>query len=309
MTPKKYLEETLASQDLTPRQEKDLQLHKDEITKFLRTEFGDTPHIKYAGSYEKGTMISDRYDLDIVCYFLSGDSRSLKDIREDVAKRLREKYVTRPKASAERILDLKGAAAPGDFHIDVVPGRFIEGTKDVFLHVQYGEQERMKTNLKTHIDYITNSECVPVIRLIKLWAHRNRLQIKTFILELFVVEALKGSRSKSDLKESFLGVLDAFESEFETLQLVDPANTNNVVSQLMQPAEKTNIARAAANAHKMLDGVDDISVWQQEFRESGPTTKSATASGTASAAAGAAYAAGSSFTPTRQWGDSHDHQG
>ena len=167
MTPEEYLKALLASQDLTDQQEKDLAAHKKEVTDYLRGEFGDVPSIRYAGSYAKGTMIRERYDLDIVCYFPSDDGRSLKEIRGDVAARLMEKYVVDHKASAERILDLKGATAPGDFHIDVVPGRFIADTKDVFLHVGYGEKERMQTNLKTHIDYIANSGCVPIIRLAK----------------------------------------------------------------------------------------------------------------------------------------------
>ena len=84
---------------------KDLQAHKKEVTDFLRTEFGNDPVIKYAGSWAKGTMIRDCYDLDIVCYFLSSDTRSLKEIRDDVAHRLATHYLTATKASAERIVD------------------------------------------------------------------------------------------------------------------------------------------------------------------------------------------------------------
>src|SRR5436190_18320579 len=108
MTPEKFLEELLASQNLSEQQEKDLQPHKKEVTDFLRTEFGHHPVIKYARSHGKGTMISDRYDVDIVCYFPSSDTRSLKEIREDVASHLTKRYLMTPKASAERILDLKG---------------------------------------------------------------------------------------------------------------------------------------------------------------------------------------------------------
>ena len=50
----------------------------------------------------------------------------------------------------------------------------------------------MQTNLKTHIDHIKNSGCVPVIRLVKLWARRNNVEIKTFVLELFVIRAVSG---------------------------------------------------------------------------------------------------------------------
>ena len=98
MTPEKYLQGLLSEHDLSSAQEKALQAHKAEVTAFLREEFGDAPTIKYAGSREKGTMIAEKYDLDIVCYFPSSDTRSLKDPRrrqplygrnEAVGRRLR----------------------------------------------------------------------------------------------------------------------------------------------------------------------------------------------------------------------------
>src|SRR3989344_4545373 len=98
MTPETFLQNLLATQNLSDQQEKDLQAHKKEVTDFLRAKFGNDPVIKYAGSREKGTMICDKYDLDIVCYFPSSDTRSLKEIRDDVAKRLSENYLTTSKA-------------------------------------------------------------------------------------------------------------------------------------------------------------------------------------------------------------------
>jgi len=297
MSIEKYLKDLLILQNLSERQEKDLQAHKKEITDFLRTEFGDDPVIKYAGSYEKGTIISDRYDLDIVCYFPSSDTRSLKEIREDVTNKLAEKYILTHKASAERILDLKGSEAPSDFHIDVVPGRFIEDTKDVFLHVAYGEKERMQTNLKTHIDYISNSGCVPIIRLIKLWAYRNDIEIKTFILELFVIEILSGSKSKDDLKKSYLNVLEAFKDKFTSIKLVDPANSNNVVSQLMNESEKLMISQSAEVTYNSIKDSEDVNLWQAMFKDSSNDSKSLTAS----TVAATGYVVGKSFTPPSQW--------
>lgn len=305
MTPEKYLENLLASQDLSKQQENDLQAHKKEVTDFLREKFGSEPKIKYAGSWEKGTMICDRYDLDIVCYFLSTDERSLREIREDVASRLSEKYLLEHKASAERILDLKGSEAPSDFHIDVVPGRFIKDTDDVFLHVVGGDKERMQTNLKVHIDHIVNSGCVPVIRLVKLWAHRNNVKIKTFVLELFVVQALSGYQSKGDLKKGFLKTLEAFKNDFSSTEIVDPANTNNVVSRLIDESEKTLVSRIAQTAFENLKDSDEIADWQNAFLD---TRDQASLGKALSSAAAASYIPGNSFQPTRPWSNDYDHR-
>ncbi|HEY0948120.1 MAG TPA: hypothetical protein VGE53_01325 [Candidatus Paceibacterota bacterium] len=298
MTPNEYLDDLLASQNLSDSQEEALQAHKKEVTEFLREEFGDDPVIKYAGSRGKGTMICDRYDLDIVCYFPSSDERSLKEIREDVASRLAEKYLLTHKASAERILDLKGSDAPGDFHIDVVPGRFITDTKDVFIHLVNGDKQRMQTNLKVHIDYIVNSGCVPMIRLVKLWAYRNNLKIKTFVLELFVVEALSGYQSKGDLRKAFLKVMESFKDDFASMQLVDPANTNNIVSQLVEDSDKRAISQAAEVVLERIKDSDEVEDWQEAFVDTGETSKSVRTA----AAASVAYTAGNTFTPNRPWG-------
>lgn len=273
----KYLEELLGSQDLTSDQESTLREHKKEVTDFLNSEFGDdAPKIKYAGSRQKGTMIRDSYDLDIVCYFPNTDTRTLKEIRDDVSAHLRTKYFIQSKASAERILNLSDSTTPGNYHIDVVPGRFIEGSDDVFLHVSGGEKDHLQTNLKTHINYITNGGCVPIIRLAKIWAHRNRIEIKTFVLELFVVETLSGSKNKDDLKKSFLKVLDGMKNSFGTIQLIDPANTNNVVSKLISTSTKNMVVSAAETAFSRLDVSDDVDDWRDVLCDNNDKTNSLT---------------------------------
>lgn len=261
----KYLQNLLVSQDLKPEQGNRLQDHKKEITDFLRTKFGSSPIIKYAGSHEKGTMICDSYDLDIVCYFPSTDTRTLKEIREDVSEHLSKKYLMEDKASAERILSMKDSTSPHGYHIDVVPGRFIENTSDVFLYLAEVNKERIQTNLKTHIDYIVNSDCVQVIRLIKIWAHRNNLKIKTFVLELFVVETLKDCRTKENLETSFLKVIESMKDKFDSVKLTDPANTNNIVSQLIESHTKAIIMNSAGIAFSKINGSKDLVDWKSIF--------------------------------------------
>ncbi len=267
MTVEEFLKNLLESQNLLPKQEAALEANKKEVTDFLRAEFGAAPVIKYAGSHAKGTAIRESYDLDIVCYFPSTDTRTLKEIRDDVSAHLNKRYLMQDKSSAERITNLKNASAPSGYHIDVVPGKFIEGSKDVFLHVAYGDKERMQTNLKTHIDQVANSGCVDVIRLAKLWNCRNNMDIKTFVLEIFVVRALTGSRNKSNPKAAFREVLGAMKDQFGMLQLVDPANKANIVSQLISPSHRVMVAKTAEEAWKKVSQSDNLANWKSVFRE------------------------------------------
>jgi len=270
----KFLQELLLSQELSPEQEQALQAHKKEVTDFVRDEFGNDPVIKFAGSHEKGTMNCDDYDLDIVCYFPSSDLRSLRDIRDDVSAHLSKKYILEHKASAERITDLKGESVPNNYHIDVVPGRFIEGTSDVFLNVAYGDKERMQTNLKTHISYVVKSGCVSIIRLVKIWSCRNNVRIKTFILELFVIKALAGFQNKNNLKDAFLKVIGELKDKFGNVQLEDPANSNNVVSKSIDPSDKMKVAFAAEQTYDKINDSDNLADWENVFHEN--TGKSVT---------------------------------
>lgn len=61
----------------------------------------------------------------------------------------------------------------------------------VFLHQAEGDKERLKTNLKKHISHISESGQVDIIRLAKVWKLRSDIDIKTFILELLVIECLE----------------------------------------------------------------------------------------------------------------------
>lgn len=276
MTSEQFLSDLLESQNLKTEQLVTLEAHKKEVTEYLLSKFQEqVPTIKYAGSHAKETMIQDSYDLDIVCYFPSDDTRTLKEIREDVSDHLNAKYLMEDKASAERILNLKGVTAPQNYHIDVVPGRFIAGSSDVFLHLAEGEKERLQTNLKTHITHIKDSGCVPVIRLIKLWAHRNNVKAKTFVLELFVVEALSGSKTKNNLSASFLYVLEEMKNRFATIELVDPANTGNVVSRLISSSDKSTAVQIASQTLEALSN-NDISAWRGVFNEESSTGSSMT---------------------------------
>jgi hypothetical protein len=177
-----------------------------------------------------------------------------------------------------------------------VPGRFINDTSDVFIHIASSDKERMQTNLKTHINYIANSGCVPVIRLAKLWAFRNNISIKTFILELFVVDVLSGSRTKDNLQESFLSVLEAFQDQFETTQLVDPANTNNIVSRTIELSDKRNVSSAAREAFSKVDGTSRLDNWREIFKDSGQPKPF-------NINHGIAESASVGFTPRAPWGN------
>ena len=59
--------------------------------------------------------------------------------------------------------------------------------------------------------------------LVKLWRSRNAIGVKTFPLELLVIEVLSGMIFGT-LEDRFRRVLDAFADDIDDLQIEDPAN-------------------------------------------------------------------------------------
>ena len=206
MKPDQYLRKILEQQIISPDdgEYRRLTQERSRVETLLKKAFpGKSPSIRYGGSMAKGTMIRENFDLDLICYFHSDDNsagESLKDIYENTRKVLENTYFVEQKTSSLRLKGKEGASKEVDFHIDVVPGRFVDKNDgDAFLFQSGAEKERLKTNLQKHIDFIKDSGRIEAIRLAKLWNVRRAIGVKTFVLELLVIKALDGINKNSEL--------------------------------------------------------------------------------------------------------------
>lgn len=255
MTDNEYLEAILRDQTLAPDSPelKALQEHREKVEKLIRKQFGSSPVIRYGGSKAKGTMIKEAYDLDLTCYFPHDDEsagETLKEIYENVESELQEEYATVRKPSVVRLVDTETSA---DFHVDVVPGRFVSGKDgDVFLHRTTGDKERLKTNLDVHIKHIRDSGVVDAIRLMKLWRERNHIALKTFGLDLLVVKLLAGKKNKP-LTEQLTYVWEKMRDNPNELSVKDPANPEgNDLSDLFNNSVRSHLASMAKNTLEQI---------------------------------------------------------
>ena len=80
----------------------------------------------------------------------------------------------------------------------------------------------------------------------KLWRNQKGLDFPSFYLELAVIEALRGSAGT--LSQRVWKALTYIRDNLATARLVDPSNTNNVISEDLTAAEKTAIVAAARTA-------------------------------------------------------------
>jgi len=224
----KYLKEILMGQELSEEQEKALQASRGEVEEILRAAFVDcNPTIRYAGSKIKGTMNKVSFDLDIICYFNHDDTaagETLEDVYNNVRDFLAESYIVEAKTSAIRVKSKEADTFGVDFHIDVVPGRFVDDSKtDTYLYQLSAEKKRLKTNLDVHIKHIVDSGLVDVIRLSKVWKEKLGLPVKTFVLELLVVKYAKKTKD-SPLSNGIKSFWEELQNNADSLSIEDPAN-------------------------------------------------------------------------------------
>jgi hypothetical protein len=232
MTTQEYLDSILASQKLAEDGDelKELRQHRDEVEDLIKAAFKDSsPTIRYGGSKAKGTMVKDSYDLDIICYFPSDETDagdSLEDIYNNVRKALAEEYYVEEKTSALRLRSKDAQGLHYDFHIDVIPGRYVDGDDgDCYIHQTTGKKERLKTNLDVHIDHVRESGVIEAIKLLKLWRIRKGIQIKQFVWELLVIKLLDGMAEDS-LEDQLRHVWEELRDSSDPISVEDPANPN-----------------------------------------------------------------------------------
>ena len=228
---------------------------------------GAAPIIEVGGSLVKGTLVRAGYDLDSICYFANGDNgagTTLREIRDSVQAALMTEYVVQPRRSALRLTSRKRGELP--FTVDVVPGRFVDGARqDVFLFQEGGDKERLKTNLRKHVSHIRGSGQTDIIRFAKVWNLRADLNIKTFVLELLVIESLKNALT-SGLEARLVAFWKALRDETDSIKIEDPANpTGNDLGDAFGDDERETLSAAATVALDLVDTGD----WEALFGEVG----------------------------------------
>lgn len=141
--------------------------------------YDEKPNYRYGGSLAKGTANSNSSDIDLLCYFSSEHTKSLKNIYDDTYKALSKKnYYVTCKNSA---ICVTGSLTDGiwEISVDIVPGKYTQNddNKDVYLWCNR-ENKRLKSNPEIQIDKVKKSAFKDLIRIIKLYRSFNDFEFK-----------------------------------------------------------------------------------------------------------------------------------
>ncbi len=194
--------------------------------------------LRYSGSYAKGTAISIGTDVDLFISLLSATSGTLAEIYQNLYN-LASQQGWQPQRQNVSI-----GITYGNTRLDLVPGKIQQGYQN--YHSLYVSKRRSwtQTNVSLHLDTVTNSGRVREIRAIKIWRTLRGLDFPSFYLELFVIEALK-FKPRDQLAANVLAAINAIAGSLAATRIVDPANSNNVVSDDLTAAEKSAISAQA----------------------------------------------------------------
>jgi hypothetical protein len=195
----------------------------------------------FSGSLAKGTGISASTDADIFLSLTSTTPGTLSDMYSSLYNAVTAAGYTARKQDVSIGVTVNG------YSIDLVPGR---------RQSQYGNDHSLyrnrkdtwtQTNVDTHISFIKGSNRVDEIRILKLWRLRQGLSISSFHLELAVIESLQYA-PVGNTAANVWRALEHLRDNIETARYVDPANSNNVVSDDCTKAEKAAIAARATES-------------------------------------------------------------
>lgn len=194
--------------------------------------------LRYSGSYAKETGVHGVSDVDIFISLNANTPGTLKDIYNELHT------FAYGQGWSPRMQNVSIGVTVNGTQGDLVPGRIQTGYQNYHSLYVRKRDTWTQTNVALHIDTVRNSGRVSEIRAVKIWRYLNSLDFPSLYLELFVIDALTG-RSKTNLAQNVLHALRSIGISLSTVKIVDPANTNNVLSDDLTKIEKDRIASVA----------------------------------------------------------------
>lgn len=192
-----------------------------------------------SGSQIRGTAIQNS-DIDIQIRF-NKKAGGIREIRETLEGFLKTKYEddesvnVRSQEHSIGLLFEKG-------RIDIVPMREIEnGQGDTYIYSQKNDSIK-KTNAYKQFTHLTlTDKQKQIIRLLKGWKSNNDLRLPSTIIEHIIQRMFKDESVPRGLDKALLFSIEYLGNNIKSIRIVDPANTNNIISDSITENEKSTI--------------------------------------------------------------------
>jgi hypothetical protein len=196
------------------------------------------------GSIVKGTNIVGATDVDLFISLSHKTPSTLAEIYSSLSKYLELLGLRIREQDVSIGVDYK------NLWIDLIPAKKHGGPTNDHSIYRRKIGSWTKTNVTKHVSLVKNCGRRNEIRAIKLWRNLHDLEFPSFYIELTVIEALRRC-AVGRLTVNLQKVFEYLASDFAKARILDPANSNNVVSDELNEKAKQKIARAALSSRIM----------------------------------------------------------
>ena len=201
-----------------------------------------------SGSFAKGTANKSGTDIDLFISLAQNTPDTLKEIYETLCKKMTEKGYSPKRQNVSINVRVNG------YSVDLVPAKRQDSYTDDHSLYRRKADTWTKTNVTKHINHVRQSGRISEARIIKLWRNQKGLDFPSFYLELTAINALSGRYGT--LSDNVMKVFEYLRDTFPNARVVDPANTNNIISDDLTAAERAKVKTAADQAR-------NVSNWNQ----------------------------------------------
>lgn len=207
------------------------------------------------GSLVKGTNIVGSADVDLFISLSHKTPRTLEEIYRSLSGYL--SLLGLPTKEQDVSIGINY----DNLWIDLVPGKKLNGPTNDHSIFRRKTGSWTKTNVMKHVSLIKKSGRREEIRALKIWRNLHSLEFPSFYIELVVIEALKRC-PRGKLSANLLRVFEYLTDDFKKARILDPSNTNNVVSEDLSNDEKGAVIRAAISSRtKALQSFWEKIIW------------------------------------------------
>lgn len=245
--PAQYLQTILQQKSAVISQNSPAVLAANAIVPLIRTWGGQQiDFLGFSGSYAKGTAVKGGTDIDLFISLKPTLNMTLADIYQNL-----HQYVQKSGYPYARAQNVSIGLSVNGMNVDLVPAKQQDAASGDHSLYKRKTNSWTKTNVQKHIQVVSQSGRLSEIRLMKLWRNQKNLDFPSFYLELAIIEALRGHSlvsASGDFSGNIIRVLNYLKDNLKTARIVDPANTNNVISDDLSQSEKALIAQAASTA-------------------------------------------------------------
>jgi hypothetical protein len=196
-----------------------------------------------SGSFAKGTANHSGTDIDLFISLAQQTPNTLKEIYDTLFNKMIEKGYTPKRQNVSINVKVNG------YSVDLVPAKRQDSYSSDHSLYRRKADTWTKTNVATHINHVTGGGRLNETRIVKLWRNQKGLDFPSFYLELTVINALSGQYIGT-LSGRVMKVFEYLRDTFPNARVVDPANTNNIISDDLTAAERAKVKAAAEQAHK-----------------------------------------------------------